>query len=154
MSNRVRRFGVGVLLSGICLSLLAGVPGCRRGGSVPQPEAVANLQKIAVFYGRYSQRHQGKTPPDEASFKKFILDMDPTERGSLTGSDIDALFVSPRDGQPLVVRYGFQPGPPSPKGSAVIAYEQTGSGGRYVAFALGGVEKVSESRLQELLASP
>jgi hypothetical protein len=148
------RVVVGLVLCGIGLSLLAGVSGCRRGGGVPQPEAVANLQKIAVFYGRYAQRHQGKTPPDEASFKKFILDMDPTERGSMTGSDIDALFVSPRDGQALVIRYGFEPGPPSPQGSAVIAYEQTGSGGRYVAFALGGVEKVSEARFKQLVPTP
>jgi hypothetical protein len=67
--------------------------------------------------------------------------------------DLNALFVSPRDNQPYVVRYDLDrsqlmPGPTMP----IIAYEQTGvNGNRYVADMVGGVREVDETKFRELV---
>ena len=81
--------------------------------------------------------------------------MAPSQLTALQRTDVESLFVSPRDGQPYVVRYGLKFGGPSPGGSPVVAYEQTGVGGyRYVAFAVGGAEQVDEKRFRELVPEP
>jgi hypothetical protein len=59
------------------------------------------------------------------------------------------LFISPRDQQPLVLRFD------APSGSVSdypIAYEQQGVDGKWaVITALGSVELLTESELQERL---
>ena len=61
----------------------------------------------------------------------------------------DELFVSERDGQPLVVVYGSPP-----KDSDVVVYEQTGvNGKRLVGHRIGMVEEVDEAQYKDLTAS-
>jgi hypothetical protein len=135
----------------LCLSLLAAVGGCG-GGSKPQTKVEAHLQALAVFYGRYLSQNRGRPPADEKAFKQFLAKLNPAEFSSFGLSTPDEMFISPRDNQPYVVRYNVPVGPPGPQGPAVIAYEQTGSGGsRYVAFALGGVQEVDEARWRQLV---
>jgi hypothetical protein len=136
----------------ICIGLMSTVVGCGRGGSHPSPASESHLKALAVFYGRYVQRHQGKTPPDEAAFKKFLAGLRPEERGGLLKGTVDELFLSPRDKQPYVVRYNVAVSAPGPKGAPVIAYEQSGaSGKRYVATALGSVELMTADQLRQLV---
>lgn len=142
------RYVVGLL----CLSMLAFLGGCGGGGSKPQPKAEAHLQALAVFYGRYLSQNRGRPAADEKAFKQFLAKFNPSEFTSFGLSSSDEMFASPRDHQPYVVRYNVPIGPPGPQGPSVVAYEQTGVGGkRYVAFGLGGVEEVDEARFRQLV---
>ena len=106
MSRRARWGGMRMLtLAGLLAAV--GLGGGCGGGSdgKPQPPNEANLQTLAVLYGRYLQQHQGKSPPDEAEFKKFIAAMPPEQRGTGNKSTVEELLVSPRDNLPYVIRY-------------------------------------------------
>ena len=98
------------------------------------------MQTLAISYSRYLAQNGGKMPASEAVFKKYIARRGTkflAERGI---KNVDELFISPRDGQPLVVSYGtrkivrgFSPDP-------IVAHEQTGvEGKRLVAFPSGAV---------------
>ena len=146
-TSLANRYAMGLL----CLSMLASLVGCD-GGSRPQPKAEAHLQALAVFYGRYLSQNRGQSPADEKAFKEFLAKLAPSEFTGFGLSTSDEMFVSPRDNHPYVVRYNVPVGPPTPQGSSVVAYEQTGAAGkRYVAFALGGVEQVDDARLRQLV---
>jgi hypothetical protein len=123
----------------------------------------AHLQALAVLFMQYTGENKGKTPPDEATFKKFISGL-PKER--LMGNTVEEIFVSPRDSQPYVVLYGAAtssgvggppmpgspPGAPGSSGPSIVAHEKTGAGGkRFVATSLGGVEEVDEAKFQSML---
>ena len=130
----------------------AGCQGKTAGELAP---VESNVKNIAIFYGRYMSQNRGRTPPDEATLKKFIASHPATELAALKATDVDQLFVSPRDKQPYVVRYGATLPPPSPTGSPVIAYEKDGVGGRrFVAFANAGVEELDDARFQQLVPQP
>jgi hypothetical protein len=135
----------------ICVASVVFLGGCG-GGSKPQPKAEAHLQALAVFYGRYLSQNRGQPPADEKAFKQFLARLNPSEFTSFGLANPDEMFVSPRDNQPYVVRYNVPVAPPGPQGPAVVAYEQTGVGERrYVAFGLGGVEEVDETRFRQLV---
>jgi hypothetical protein len=145
---RLRAFTVPAVL---CLALATAF-GCGGGGPKPQPKGEANLQALAVLYGRFLQQNRGQSPPDEKTFKAFIAQLNPQELSTFGLTKADEAFVSPRDQQPYVVRYNVPSLAPTPQGMPVIAYEATGVGGeRYVAFASGGIEKVDEARFRQLV---
>lgn len=128
------------------------------------------MRNLAVLLGQYTGRHQGRGPKDEQEFKTYLRGLSADEMRSF-GGDVDKLFVSPRDLQPYVIRYGQSAGPPGMPGSGLrpgesitvgpnspnayneplVAYEKTGvEGKRYVAYQTGKVELVDEARLQQL----
>lgn len=136
--------------------LLALLPGC---GTPPAAGANAN-NELKQLSGQYMDffRAQGKTPADEKEFKEFIsANMTDVKRKLLGITDIDKLFVSPRDGKPFVVRYGAKVsnGPPTSGGALngdVVAYEAVGSGGfRHVASSLGQLAEMSLEDLKKLV---
>jgi hypothetical protein len=128
--------------------------GCRSANVEPPPPVEVSLQKLVVLYGQYLGRHRGAAPVDEAAFRKSIEGLSDGERGSRGLSDINAVFTSPRDKQPYVVRYGGKIGAPGPDGPPWVAYEKEGQGGkRYIGFATGQMEEVDERRLQEILST-
>lgn len=135
----------------VCLLL---VVGCSRGLS-PSVTESSGLKPLAVFYGRYQSQHRGKPPEKESEFRKFLDALPASELLSFNVKSIDEILVSPRDHQPYTILYGFPKGPPEgPGGVPIIAYEQTGVGGRrLVASSLGGVEEVDEARFQKLVPS-
>ena len=146
MSSQTVRLVSALALSLGCLSL-----GCKPVNK-PAPPAESNLKVLSVFYGRYIQTHQGQTPPDAEAFKKFITSMPASELETFKVTDVEKLFVSPRDGQLCVVRYGFALPPPGPTGAPVVAYEKVGvNGRRYVAYSVGGVDEVDEARFRQLV---
>jgi hypothetical protein len=64
---------------------------------------------------------------------------------------VDELFVSERDGQPFVIKYGQSGGIMS---RLPVVFEKEGKGGkRQVAFTDGQVEEVDDATYQQLLAS-
>jgi hypothetical protein len=140
--NCVCRFSrPGVLL--ICATSFAAI-GCSR--TTEQPSEVKHLQVLASLYGRYITKHRGQPPPDEAALKKFIPTISPDELRALgvDSSNLDALFTSPRDGQPYVVRYR--------QSASVVAYEREGKNGkRYVAYSNTKVEEVDDAQLKQLV---
>jgi len=97
----------------------------------------------------------GHGPADEQVLKKhmrtvpgFVLEMN-----GLDPKDIDSGFVSLRDGEPFVIRWGVGISI-SKENTPVLVHEKTGKHGkRLVAFANGKVEAVDEARFQELTAA-
>ena len=124
-----------VLLVGLLLPLL--LAGCGR-RTTQQPEGFAHFKAIAVIYGKYQGRHRGKRPKNLDDFKAFV-EKGQTDMLSRFGVDgVEKLFVSPRDGEPLV--FDFSNSSDSNL-EHVIAYEKTGVGGtRVVVSAMGSVE--------------
>ncbi len=145
----MRRF-IALIVPTLALTFcLTGLLGCGS-KPPPQPKVAAHLQTLAVLYGQY-RGEKGQSPPDLATFKKFIESL-PADR--LMGNTPDELFMSPRDKQPYVVIYNVKPTgmPGGPDPVPLIAYEQTGVGGkRYIADVMVGVQEVDEGAFQTLL---
>lgn len=144
------KWRLGVLFS--CCVIAAG---CQDKSGRELEPVESNVKNIAIFYGRYVSQNRGRTPPNEEALKKFIASHPANELAALKITDVGQLFVSPRDKQPYVVRYGVVLPPPSPTGSPVVAYEKEGVGGRrFVAFAHAGVEELDDDRFRELVPQP
>jgi hypothetical protein len=89
----------------------------------------------------------GRNPADEQEFKAAVgqgkMDLD-----VLGVSSVDELFVSDRDGQPLVILYGAQ----AKNSQGVIAYEQTGENGvRLVGTSNGQVIEADATQFLKLV---
>ena len=131
--------------------------GCGSGvkQSEPQDPATARMKTLAVVYGRYVARHRGQLPTDKTALKTFMR----TEGKELVAeravTNIDELFVSPRDGKPLVVTYANAAAGRQMKPDMVVAYEATGVGGmRMIAFSRGTVVEADQSTFDKLDIAP
>lgn len=117
--------------------------GCN--GDDASSDAHSHIRVLTRFYTRVSM-DLGRPPKDEAEFKEKIKAIN-ADLNAVGVSSVDELFVSERDGQPLVVDYGD-----FPKGSSVVIYEQTGvDGKRMVGQRIGSVEEVDDARFKELV---
>jgi hypothetical protein len=126
---------------------IASLAGCSGSGSSSDQVKIqlSHIRLLSNLYVR-SAASLNHNPASEEEFKKAISDSGITPE-MLKIDNIDQLFTSERDGQPLVVVYG-----PQPPGSDVIIYEATGVDGmRYVAHKIGQVEEVDEARFRELV---
>lgn len=132
----------------VLFAILA-IAGCTQKAPPPTQQEI-HLKALAVCYGKYLASHRGQTPRTEAEFKAFVEQL-PREQIPGASTDLESLFVSPRDNEPYVVRYNLKQttfGPSAP----VVAYEKTGvEGKRYVANLLGAVEEVDEARFKQLV---
>src|SRR5690242_14941094 len=84
------------------------VVGCRA-RQVPPPAGEAHIMSLARAYTTYISTHEGKGPPSEKAFRDYLKGL-PPDRARAVGvdtNDLDALFISPRDGKPYKVIYGF-----------------------------------------------
>ena len=136
---------LGVIGFGVCFLGL----GCG-GGSKEFTVTETNLKQLAILYGQYLASNRGKAPSSEPEFKNFLKKMDRERLEAFQVTDIDKLFVSPRDNQPYVVVYRGQGGLGPPGGATVIAYEQTGvDGKRYVALSNTAVEEMDEEKFRQ-----
>ncbi|MBA3484608.1 MAG: hypothetical protein H0T51_22620 [Pirellulales bacterium] len=107
--------------------------------------ATSRIRYLTMLHAKISSE-LGRPPKDEGEFKEAIGKSD-VDLKALKVESLDELFVSERDGQPMVVAYG-----PSPFGVDVVAYEQTGVNGmRQVGHKIGMVEEVDEARFRELV---
>jgi hypothetical protein len=120
--------------------------GCGRGSnSEPVKIESSHARLLTMLYNRMSSR-LGHSPRDEKEFKNAIASANIPPQNMKVDS-IDQVFISERDGKPLVVAYAG----PAP-GSDVIIYEQEGvNGKRMIGHSIGMVEEVDEARFRELV---
>ena len=137
------------LVWGVIVAISGGLVGCGGSeGPHERPEGEAPLKQFTVLYGHYLANNRGKPPKDVAQLKAFAKTVDVKKFGV---DDLERAFVSPRDGQPYVLATQAA-GVPDPSRPGVIAYEQTGKGGRrFIAFSTTAVEEVDAARFAELV---
>lgn len=137
-----RRVSLGV----VAIVAAAATIGCGGDGQKAAQKEISHIRLLTNLYVK-SERELGRSPANLEEFKSAIAKMDLSlEAMKLTS--IDEVFVSDRDGQPLVIVYGQSP-------NGVVAYEQTGvDGKRQVGFKLGNVEEADEGRFKELVPKP
>ena len=132
------------------LVLLLIVSGC--GGRTRAPTATEG-RRIGAIVTTHNmmERATGRLPPNEQDFKKFIAanGSQALERSGVTA--VDELFVSDRDGQPLVVTYGKYP---TSMNAKIVVYEKNGADGkRFVGYNSGAVELVDDARFNEMVTA-
>jgi len=133
------------LLGMLSLPVLASCGGSQE--YIPTGPEAEQLRQLAVAYMQHIASHNGRAPKSEKNFRKYIkyvLQYDEAQ--------IDAMLMSPRDGEPYVVVYNVRVTGSKP---VVVAYEQSGKDGkRYIAFDFGGVEIADEARFASLVGEP
>jgi hypothetical protein len=138
------------------VAALAPLGGCAQNSSSHAAVAAANdsnIKRLANLYQSFASRHGWRGPKDEAEFKEFVRGF-PPHRLEMMGVDvdqIDAIFVSERDGQPLVVKYEIESG----LGASIpIVFEQQGQDGkRMVGLTNGAVQEADETEYKKLLGA-
>jgi hypothetical protein len=146
---------VGKAGSAVALAaVLAAVTGCQAPPAEAVPQA-GHLKTLGMLFGKFSAYHHGQPPADEAQFKKYIASLEPGERETFGVKSVDDVFISPRDGQPYVVRYGVRGSQFTESGVPIVAHEKTGVNGRYLTVTfMGDVNEVDEAQLHDLTAAP
>jgi hypothetical protein len=126
----------------VCGAMAAG---CTSGAG---EEHQTNLRGLAAYYSQFKAKNRGEAPKNEKALKDYI-DADLSAAGAPTSADkIDALFVSNRDGKPFAIRYS---GDKSWQYPELMAYEQEGRNNmRHVAYALGGVEALTDEQFNKM----
>ena len=144
------RFSIRVAWA-LALFILVIAGGCWGGGRTNQAQEISTLKPLAVYYGKYVSQHGGRPPPSEAEFKAFVKDPKNAESLKLEFqiTNVDDMFISPRDHEPYVVIYGKIS---TAGGAPVVAYEKTGvEGKRFVVNGLGSVEEVDEAKFRNMV---
>jgi len=140
----------------VVLTMAVMLPGCGSGNSAKSMIADANdsnVKRLATMYSFFHLKNNFKGPKDEAALRSFIEAQD-VRRLSLADIDptkLDELFVSERDSEPFVIRYGIDTyirGPAVP-----VVFEATGfEGKRQVGFCNGSMQEVDSDEYNDLLA--
>jgi hypothetical protein len=129
------------------LILLAGCG--SNGGAVRTPAGdYSAIRKIEWYYDEYVGTHSSQPPKDEQVFREYLNSkQDGLTRDGLT---VDQIFVSPRNGEPLVWLYG-KTLVTGPMGMNYIAYEKSSTDGKRLALAAGGrYEVLDEAKFHSL----
>lgn len=135
----------------LCMLIVACFNGCGKPPEVTRQPVESSMQSLVIGYGQYLARNQGKSPPNEEAFRRFLEKLSDDERKQMGIGAVSEVFRSPRDEQPYVIRYGVTIPPPGPGGAAWIAHEKEGKEGkRFVAFATGQIREVDEAGFQEI----
>jgi hypothetical protein len=140
MESSYRRKGM--LLALLSAAVLAGC-----GGAVPTgAKQISHVHAITTLYFRATST-LGRAPASEQEFKEAI-NQGKVDLRVLGVGNIDELFVSDRDGLPIVIVYGKDKG----KTPDVVAYEQTGvEGVRLVGNRAGQVTEVDAAEFAKLV---
>lgn len=141
----------------LCLFLLLAVlfSGCSTDSaeSMIAEANDSNVKRLRTMYSYFHTMNKLKGPKDEAEFRSFIESQDQRRLGlaNIDPSKLDELFVSERDGEPFVIRYGVNTvirGPSKP-----VIFEATGVDGmRQVGFFNGPMEEVDAEEYERLFA--
>lgn len=125
---------------------IAGCAGCREKNENAIKQETSRVRLLTALHALATSK-LGHRPRDMQEFKQTIAKLSVTTE-KLRVDSIDELFVSERDGQPLVVTYGS-----TPLASDVVVYEQIGlNGKRQVGHKIGMVEEVDEAQFKDLIA--
>jgi hypothetical protein len=142
--HRSGRIIVWILALNVFIVLL----GCGSGPPVAPREADAKdrLYKLFNLYRLYIEKNR-KGPASEEDLLAFGKQLDVAERESRNiGSDVEGLFVSPRDKKKFVVRYNLA----NVEAAKALAWEAEGAKGtRFVALTRGNVEEYDEQMFKE-----
>jgi hypothetical protein len=123
----------------------AALVGCSRNEGGGLKQEMSHVRLLTSLYSRATSK-LGHVPRDQQEFKQAIAIL-AVKPEKMKVNSIDELFVSERDGQPLVVVYGTLP-----KASDVVVYEQTGvDGKRQVGHRIGMVEELDEAGYNDLM---
>jgi hypothetical protein len=143
-------YRVSVALAALALLSL----GCSGKKAANYDQGENHIKKLAILYGRYQGKNH-RSPANEKEFKEFIRKFDPTELGEgFDLSDVEKMFVSPRDGQSYGVAYGVAPSMPGPGQPLAVVWEKKGSlGKRYVALASTEVKEVDDVEFKKYVPS-
>jgi hypothetical protein len=112
-----------------------------------------NVKRLATLYSVFQVKNKYKGPKTQQQLREFVQSQDPERlaRGGIDPTMIDDLFVSERDGEPFVIRYGVNTvvfGPPLP-----VIFESTGVDGmRQVGFCNGLMQEVDDAEYDRLMA--
>jgi len=130
---------------------MVSIAGC--GSAEVDPVAAANLKGLAGLYADYAQAHQNTGPPDVEALKKHARAMDPRSLGGagVDGNRLDEYFTSPRDKQPLQIRFNIAVTNLG-RNAPLVANEQAGvRGKKLVVYANGKVEELDEAGLKQVM---
>lgn len=87
-----------------------------------------NIQKLYNCYSLFLHNNGYRAPKDETELKDFLLQpryAKNLDRMQIDPANLDAIFVSDRDGEPFRVRYGV-----NGLGNKAVIFEATGVEGR------------------------
>lgn len=109
------------------------------------------MKTLATLYGRNVGRNGGRLPADEVSFRAYIRN-DGKDALSQTGvTAVDELFVSSRDGKPLVVVYRNSKSRREYVPELIVVHEAEGlNGKRLAAVANGTVVELDRADFEKL----
>jgi hypothetical protein len=137
----------GCVLAALFCTWTVGCSSPPSGTTDPEPKL--NLESFLEAYNFYIQE-KGKPPSDEQELRSFLESLPANKKSQINLPDnLDKLFVSSRDGQKFVVKYGEQPDPAGE--TKALAWEQTGKDGkRFVALSMGYVEEYDQASFDAL----
>lgn len=134
------------------LAIILATVGCGGQPEVPVGDAADNIRKLALAYVQFAAANRGVGPANQESLTKFMV-----ERSGIPREEADKHFVSIRDNQPYVIRWGLRPmgsgamGPEVPKPETII-FERTGADGiRYVADGRMSIRQLTDEQLGQLV---
>jgi hypothetical protein len=147
----VSKFALNLYSWGSVIAFVA-ISGCNSTAPPKVTQTVeSNLKAIHVFFGQYSAQHQGRPPANEQAFRGFLKSLPAERLESMAVSNMDSLFVSPRDNQPIVVLYNQPASMPGVGTTKLLAHETTGvNGQRFVLLTTGEIQEVDQARFDEL----
>jgi hypothetical protein len=125
--------------------------GCSE-PEVPVGDAAENIRKLALGYVQYAAANGGVGPADQQALTKFMV-----ERNNIPQDEVEKSFVSIRDKQPYIIRWGVRPQGTGPMGArppqpVILIMERTGADGvRYVADSRPSVNQMTEEELKQLV---
>ena len=122
--------------------------GCG-GSSESSTEDWQEFRNLTILYCDVV-KHTASPPVSEQAFKAHLQSVGgQAVAKALEVANVEELFISKRDGKPIVLIYGQRP--PGVR-SDVGLYEQEGvNGKRLVGYTLGMVEEVDEAKFRELV---
>lgn len=113
------------------------------------------IQRLANSYAFFQSKNGYRGPKSEADLRDFFTqdeNMKGFERAGIDVSDVDALFISPRDEQPFKIKYGVKGSPFGFK--EAIIFETTGVDGQImVGFGGAKTELMSPEEAEKLFSS-
>jgi hypothetical protein len=116
----------------------------------------ARLSRLGLSYGLYTGSHEGRPPSNLDELRQHVGESITKEQlGALGVTNVEELFVSPRDSKPYkIIALPHLPAPVPGQQPPVVLYEQVGLKGKhYVARVGGAVEEVDEERFQQLVSA-
>jgi hypothetical protein len=158
MWDRMSNWRTGTTFRGYLVVATAGalLLGCGTASTAPQGGSTGRgrMKAFAMLAGEFVSSNGGRLPNDEVQLKRFFRQKGTRTAAEANAANTDDLFVSERDGQPLVVKYADKSAPVKAlDADTVIAYETTGIGGnRLVALANGRISELDEKRFAMAMA--